>query len=343
MCEKEDGSDMSDVVTSKSPDSDAVVLSDTVSLSDSDPEDSVPHFDPEVVSSSSGDSSDEGDPAAPGRPEPAGPRGPFFQLKGTSTGFSSRSQSIFDCLESAAKLAMPSLGDDNLIDRTFVRPLPPASRKRDGGEDAPKARSKTPPDSSSSKAVPDYLVNPERWTKYSLEDVPETSSAKNAAVAQEYIETLQQRRKRSWAVDNQEPFTPAFNQDHSSSSGCRIVFSKPGRPLDAPGNPEGQGEGDDAPGAEEAPGRGRRGPLGEKEGGGKKEFGLLHLEEPEEEENDAGQERMAKPRERARKRKWAGEDRGDKAEALVAAVGFNASRKVNRKNFRKTVGRDEED
>ena len=44
--------------------------------------------------------------------------------------------------------------------------------------------------------VPDYLLHPERWTCYSLEDVPDSSDADNRAAAHQYLSGLQRRKER---------------------------------------------------------------------------------------------------------------------------------------------------
>ncbi|MGH0157182.1 UNVERIFIED_CONTAM: hypothetical protein FKN15_033159 [Acipenser sinensis] len=346
MSDKDDDGDARRVVPGKATDCDNTVLSDTISLSDSDPEDSTAPYDPEVEDLSSDESSDGDCSSVPLGSASAGTKEPF-QLKGTSSGFSFRSQSIFDSLGAAGKRAAPSLGDDDLSDGPFVRPLPPLAKKKDVEHGAPKPLS---------RAVPDYLAHPERWTKYSLEDVPETSNQRNTAVAQEFMGSLQKRKGESmdtresskmnycWvekyaiclilqrntavaqefmgslqkrkgeSMDTRESFSPAFNQENSSSaSGCRIVFSKPSRADDAAEKQE----------EEECEGRerGREDSV--------KKVGLLHLKELEDEvKADLKRKRV---------------DEGEGAGGLVAAVGFHSSRKINRKNIRKTVENQKED
>ncbi|MBN3280670.1 TSSC4 protein, partial [Polyodon spathula] len=307
MSGKDADGDARRAVPGKATDCDSTVLSDTISLSDSDPEDSTTPYDPEVEDLSSDESSD-GDcsPEEPARrfgSASAATKEPF-QLKGTSSGFSFRSQSIFDSLGAAGRCAAPSLGEDDLIDGPFVRPLPPLAKKEDAEHGAPRPLS---------RAVPDYLAHPERWTKYSLEDVPESSNQRNTAVAQDFMESLQKRKGES--MDTQESFSPSFNQENSSSaSGCRIVFSKPSRAADA------------AEKREECEGRERS--LEEEEEEVKK-VGLLHLKELDDEVKA----------DLKRKRADEGEGTGGRA----AAVGFHSSRKINRKNIRKTVENQKED
>ncbi|XP_061091485.1 U5 small nuclear ribonucleoprotein TSSC4 [Conger conger] len=313
MCDQENPSN----VALKNPvSSDAAELSDTSSLSDSDPEDSATHFRAEVENlSSSGDSSPDRAPlGACGR---SGPRKLPFQLQGGSADFSSRSQSIFACLESAAKLASPGLGEDNVIDGTFLRPMPllPQRKREEKREGVAGRPPPTPP--SSAAGVPESPTHSPRWTKYSLEDVPETSERKNSQVALEYIQGLQQRRRESQT--GEEPFVPAFNQDHSSRGDSKILFSRPGR------RDEGQAARDKA----------HEGCASE--GGKKKEVGLFHLEEPEEDP------KSAEPSKGPRKRNCAPEEEEEDDGQPQSAVGFNSGRKVNRKKFRRGGEQEEEE
>uniref|UniRef100_A0A673XRA5 Uncharacterized protein n=1 Tax=Salmo trutta TaxID=8032 RepID=A0A673XRA5_SALTR len=83
---------------------------------------------------------------------------PAFSLTGGSSSFSNRSRSIFDCLESAAKLSSSHLGQDNVIDGVFARPPPPPLLQsgKKYGEKVGELVSKPP----QKRGVPDYLVNP---------------------------------------------------------------------------------------------------------------------------------------------------------------------------------------
>ncbi|CAL9701285.1 unnamed protein product [Knipowitschia caucasica] len=133
-----------------------------------------------------------------------------FSLKGGSSSFSSRSHSIFDCLDSMAKMTSSNLGQDNVIDGVFARPLPPP----------PSRKTSHPPSNSpiptKKRGVPDYLVNPDRWTRYSLEDTAETSDQGNSRVAHQYLASLLQKKD--------EP----VNRD-SCNIHDKIIFSKPNR------------------------------------------------------------------------------------------------------------------
>ncbi|XP_020335177.1 protein TSSC4 [Oncorhynchus kisutch] len=311
MCEQEDHGDGG---RNKLSNSDAIKLTDNFSLSDSDPEERNESIDPEVEDLSSSDD-DEHQNSCPG----PGPKKPAFSLTGGSSSFSNRSRSIFDCLESAAKLSSSHLGQDNVIDGVFARPPPPPllpSGKK-YGEKVGELVSKPP----QKRGVPDYLVNPERWTRYDLEDVPETSDSKNSMVAQQYIQSLQQKEKESTMEDDpEEPFTPTFNQGQSSSSEHKIVFSRPSRPQK------------DESAEVNKPDRTKAG------------MGLCHLDD--EEEEGIGQAiAPQRPKESERKRKWT--PVGDAEGVLIdrkdqPSIGFVISRNIKRKNFRKVSEKEED-
>uniref|UniRef100_A0A3Q3IVZ3 U5 small nuclear ribonucleoprotein TSSC4 n=1 Tax=Monopterus albus TaxID=43700 RepID=A0A3Q3IVZ3_MONAL len=101
---------------------------------------------------------------------------PSFSLRGGSSAFSDRRHSIFDCLDSISPQTSSSTNQDHVTDGKFVRPEPPHPRRK---------TSQPPPTSpppQKKRGVPDYLVHPERWTRYSLEDVPETSDGDNSRI-----------------------------------------------------------------------------------------------------------------------------------------------------------------
>lgn len=284
---------------------DVIDLSDDASLSDSDPDESPQPLSRKVEELSS--SSDEGN-VQDGSDVAEGTS--MFKLTGGSCGFSYRSKSIFDHLDSAVKLASTPLAEDNVIDGTFARPAPPSPPMKPREPDRTKK-------ASSTKAVPDYLLHPERWTRYDLDDVPETSDLKNSQVAHEFIQGLHNRRRSQEATASS--FSPTFNQDHGSSSAHKIIFSKPSHAF----KDEGQN-------------------LHKVDRAKTKEVGLVHLDNEQEEE---GGGEMAALRHNLsldgeeKKRKWV--DEGNDEESKVSNVTFSSGRKVNRKNFRKTV--EEED
>ncbi|KAM8968827.1 protein TSSC4 [Sarcophilus harrisii] len=221
-----------------------------LSDSDSDDEDGLaaalaPGERPDLDTEAADEEEEEGDSPQPPPQPPTAPSRPFL-LRGTSPTFSLRSHSIFGGLEGAAR----PLGEP------FKRPLPP------------------PAPAPSRPPLPDYVAHPERWTKYSLHDVPETSDRSNRAVALEFLGDL---RRRAGAQSPAPPDTcsPSFNQDPSSRGAGRIVFTKPAKtgerkrppgdlrePGDEPvalghlgsaGGPEGEGEGEEPPRGREEP------------------------------------------------------------------------------------------
>ncbi|XP_036618940.1 protein TSSC4 [Trichosurus vulpecula] len=196
---------------------DCEATSDTGSLSDSD-SDLDSDWDGQEAGLSPGEplcleeaitSEDDEPPAEP--PQPAGSPARPFHLRGMSPTFSLRSRSIFEGLDGAARAPTP--GTPALADTaTFKRPLPPPGPLPRPG----------PPQ------VPDYVTHPERWTKYSLEDVPEGSDQSNHAVALQFLGDLK-RRAGGQSPAPQQSCAPSFNQDPSSRGAGRIVFTKPAK------------------------------------------------------------------------------------------------------------------
>ncbi|XP_059203421.1 U5 small nuclear ribonucleoprotein TSSC4 [Centropristis striata] len=135
-----------------------------------------------------------------------------FSLKGGNQAFSNRSHSIFECLDSVSQLASSSLKQDNITDRVFAHSL--SSR--------PNRKTSMPPPScptpAKKRGVPDYLVHPERWTHYSLEDV--NCDESNSKIAHQFLSSLQQRKEQ------QESRT-----DPDSNNKQKIIFSKPSKFL----------------------------------------------------------------------------------------------------------------
>uniref|UniRef100_A0A8C5TWP0 U5 small nuclear ribonucleoprotein TSSC4 n=1 Tax=Malurus cyaneus samueli TaxID=2593467 RepID=A0A8C5TWP0_9PASS len=233
MGDQEAGEPFLGIVADGARDYEGVLPSDTVSLSDSDSDDlglageaEVDTISPEEPSVDEGDFRTGETPSSSnsGRRSPVQP----FHLRGMSSTFSLRSQSIFDCLEEAAKLSVPSMPEDNVVDGRFKRPLPPTTVSSNvvpanmGKQTRPVQAAKTSP------AVPDYVAHPERWTKYSLEGVSESSDKTNRAVAMEFLGGLKKRGEQQSSA-SQDSYTPSFNQDPSSCGAGRIVFTKPAK------------------------------------------------------------------------------------------------------------------
>ncbi len=279
---------------------DAIELSDDLSLSDSD-SDEPTDFSRKVEDLSSS-SEDEDETPQHVLSVPGG--NPTFRLTGGSSNFCDRSKDIFAQLDSAAKLTSKDLGEDNILDGTFARPAPPSppqdAQMKCGGQETTK---KQPP----GKKLPDYLARPERWTHYTLEDTADTSDEKNSQIAHKFIRGLQDSRGSQ--KDLLETFTPAFNQDHGSTSENKIVFTKP-KIKDQSGSKLDHAK--------------------------KEEVELQHLDDRQ--ETDEGEDgplhhRFSPCENKEKKRKWGTEK--EEEDKKVSSVVFN-SKKVNR-NFRKTL------
>ncbi|XP_049748792.1 protein TSSC4 [Elephas maximus indicus] len=216
--------------------------SDTVSLSDSDSDLSLPgSAEVEALSPEGLHGEAEGDsgPDEPPSPPAGLPRAAVqpFHLKGMSSTFTQRSHDIFDCLEGVAHTGRGDSG-------SFKRPLaPPGQSPMEGpgrGDSGSFMQSLAPPGQPPMEdpgraiqspgpprvpSVPDYVTHPERWTKYSLEDVAEGSEQSNRATALAFLGS----RNLAESLD----YAPSFNQDPSSCGEGRIIFSKPGRAGEA--------------------------------------------------------------------------------------------------------------
>ncbi|PNJ16386.1 TSSC4 isoform 7, partial [Pongo abelii] len=161
--------------------------SDTVSLSDSDSDLSLPGgAEVEALSPVGLPGEEDSGPDEP----PSPPSGLLpatvqpFHLRGMSSTFSQRSRDIFDCLEGAARRAPFSVAHTSMSDNGgFKRPLAPSGRSPVEGL----GRAHQSPASPRVPPVPDYVAHPERWTKYSLEDVTEVSEQSNQAAALAFL------------------------------------------------------------------------------------------------------------------------------------------------------------
>ncbi|NXU53044.1 TSSC4 protein, partial [Turnix velox] len=230
MGDEDKGEPFLGIVAGDATDYEGVLPSDTVSLSDSDSDDlglaaegEVDTISPEEASVDDRDCSSGETPDSSNRSHKS-PVQPFH-LKGMSYTFSLRSQSIFDCLEDAAKLSVPSVSEDNVGGR-FKRPLSPARVSSNVFPESLGKQAKTVQAPRNSPAVPDYVTHPERWTKYSLDGVSDSTDKTNRAVAMEFLEGLKKRGKEQSSA-TQDNCTPYFNQDSSSCGAGRIVFTKP--------------------------------------------------------------------------------------------------------------------
>lgn len=201
--------------------------SDTISLSDSDSDLSLPGgaeveaLSPEGLPGEAQGDSGPDEPLTPHKGLPTVTVQPFH-LRGTSSTFSQRSHNIFDCLEGAARHAPPSVAQKGMGDSgVFKRPLAPSSQppaEGPGSASQSPVLVRVPP-------VPDYVAHPERWTKYSLEDVAEASEQSNRAAALTFL--------GSQSLAAPSDYVPSFNQDPSSCGEGRVIFTKPARASEA--------------------------------------------------------------------------------------------------------------
>lgn len=201
----------------------------TLSLSDSDPALS----DGAEVESVSAEEEEDDDDHRPegGHESPLQP----FTLKGTDVGFSQRSHGIFGTLLDLQKGS--SLSQYNIKGKQGVGcSSTPEDPDSDPSEQKEKTTSSSNTDRPSAKKrsapasrVPDYLTHPERWTKYSLEDVPDTSDRANRNTALNFLAELKhQKDAKGASSDTANPLS--YNQDSSSSGEGRILFTKPQKP-----------------------------------------------------------------------------------------------------------------
>ncbi|CAI5763264.1 Hypothetical predicted protein [Podarcis lilfordi] len=329
------------IVAGGAADYEGVLPSDTISLSDSDSDDfgfpgdaEVDTVSPEesLPSDDVGCRSDEsGDPLHSNQKSPVQP----FHLKGMSSSFSQRSQSIFDCLEGAAKRAVPSMAEDNVIDGRFKRPLPPPNISSKVAAESIGRQSKPPPAPKSSPAVPDYVAHPERWTKYSLDDVSESSDKTNRSIAMEFLEGMKKTRGEQRSA-SPESYTPSFNQDPSSSGAGRIVFTKPTKAgSDRKRAAAKENEEDKLSDANKEP---KESPPKKPKTQNKEEGVLDPLDIKEAEDW-----KQPKLEELSVQRVSGVDSSQEDEETVLGTMGFHGSKKRNRKHFRPKASNDEEE
>ncbi|XP_035746894.1 protein TSSC4 [Egretta garzetta] len=337
MGDQDAGEPFLEMAAGDAADYEGALPSDTVSLSDSDSDDlgladeaEVDTISPEEPSVDDGDCG-SGEPPDSSNSSHRSPVQPFH-LRGMSSTFSLRSQSIFDCLEEAAKLSVPSMPEDNVVDGKFKRPLPPTTVSGNVVPESLGKQAKPVQAPKTSPAVPDYVAHPERWTKYSLDGVSESSDKSNRAVAMEFLQGLKKRREeRSSAT--QDSYTPYFNQDPSSCGAGRIVFTKPAkRGVDGLEKKTTVGEDDKKHMKTDLKGKSlkKTDDLREED---KVELG--HLDSGSGKATEEEECMMAG--ELSTDSKLSARFSGAGEEPLVETVGFHCSKKKNRKNFRPKV------
>ncbi|XP_040265585.1 protein TSSC4 [Bufo bufo] len=205
---------------------------DTISLSDSDPESAD---EAEVTSLSPGEEEeDDEDDTRRGEEQKEQKSSVLpFTLKGGNARFSQRSHDIFGGLLGVQKSSPldrqnrkreVALSDDDDDDKEEI------SDSVSGGVEAAPVKP-TSKGSTSAKTVgptgrvPDYLSHPERWTKYSLENVPDTSDRTNRNTALNFLTELKHKKEAQEVP--KDASVCSFNQDSSSSGEGRILFSRP--------------------------------------------------------------------------------------------------------------------
>ncbi|XP_075043983.1 U5 small nuclear ribonucleoprotein TSSC4 [Mixophyes fleayi] len=223
----------------------------TLSLSESDPELSddaeVASLTPEEEEDDEEDSKQDGLQKSFDLP---------FTLKGTDASFSQRSLGIFGGLQDLQKSSPLAHRNVKQKRKIVASSLQEVARENSGSAEKSSAEKEAAPlstgragstsakpsapsgrPSAPSGRVPDYLEHPERWTKYSLEDVPDSSDRTNRSTALAFMTELQQRKEGKEAKEvPKKTSSLSFNQDSSSSGEGRILFTRP--------NKEGQGSKD---------------------------------------------------------------------------------------------------
>ncbi|XP_069421853.1 U5 small nuclear ribonucleoprotein TSSC4 [Ovis canadensis] len=313
------------------PDSEADTLPpDTGSLSDSDSDLSLPDGAGAAALSPGGLPGEASGDSGPDEP-PSPPRGlpteavQPFHLRGTSPTFSQRSHSIFDGLEGAARRALPAVAPASPGDGgSFRQLLTPSSQPAAGGPGRAAGgpgRAAGSPAAPRAPPVPDYVTHPERWTRYSLEDVAEASEQSNRAAALAFLGPQNLAAPGNCMLP--------FNQDPSSCGEGRLVFTKPARASEARPDrrrvPRKAGE----------PGRGDPGVPGAAGGEGPVE--LAHLARPGSPEAEewsglrGGLQEVGAPLGMAHAGSGC-------SPPLVETVGFHGSKKRSRDHFRSKGG-----
>ncbi|NXG46578.1 TSSC4 protein, partial [Psilopogon haemacephalus] len=343
MGDQEAGEPFLGIVAGGTTDYEGILPSDTVSLSDSDSDDLGLADEAEVDTISAEEASvDDGDCKSGEAPASldSSPRSPaqLFHLRGMSSTFSLRSQSIFDCLEEAAKSAVPSMPEDNVVDGRFKRPLPPSTVSGTTVPESLGKQAKPMQAPKTSPAVPDYVAHPERWTKYSLDGVSESSDKTNRAVAMEFLEGLKKRGEKQTSA-TQESYTPYFNQDPSSCGAGRIVFTKPAkRGVDGLEKKTSIGEDDKKHLKTDLKAKALRKTDDSRE---EDKVELRHLDSVS--GKAAEEEEYAMMGDLSAEGKLSARPSGTDEEPSTDTVGFHCSKKKNRKNFRPKVDNEEDE
>ncbi|KAM6949833.1 U5 small nuclear ribonucleoprotein TSSC4 isoform 1-T2 [Lycodopsis pacificus] len=320
MCDQKNGGDHGEMLNSD--DVDELSASD-----ESEPEElpSSAPFDPLLDDDDDDDGGGGGEEVEISAPAAEHKAQTPFSLRGGGSAFSNRSHSIFECLDSVARLASSSLTQDHVTDGVFTRPLPPRSRRK---MSQPTSSCPTP---AKKRGVPDYLVHPERWTHYNLEDVEETSDRDNRRAAHHFLSSLQQRKEQQES-----------KSDTSCNTQQKMVFSRPSalpkeQPADKPSAVGGKEKATRLRHLEEEDEEGR-----EKEMAGERRTDQS-VEKAEERARDEEKDTtgaMGPPEEKKRVQKEKQEEE-EKEEIEEANPAFTPFKKTKRMNYRKSSGQED--
>ncbi|XP_063870111.1 U5 small nuclear ribonucleoprotein TSSC4-like isoform X2 [Scylla paramamosain] len=154
-----------------------------------------------------------------------------FKLKSGDTEFNTRVDALFSSLQTAAKDLEPQLKrkheeeaeqeeeeeeetEDSREKQPFRRPQgrPPLWRGRGGG----RGRGRGGPRNS----TPDYIKNPQKWTRYNMHDTHVLSDSENKREGLRLLADLEARTDKDKAVADQD-------MDTEEDSCPKIIFKKP--------------------------------------------------------------------------------------------------------------------
>lgn len=155
----------------------------------------------------------------------------LFSINGSNNEFTQRQKNVFDQLNTIAYNKVDTKEDDsvpdtehvNVIDRTQKR-ITKQFRGRESIFKRPHV-----PVRNLSKKIPDYCLNPHKWTKYSLEDVPneDMSERGNTAAAVSFLKELADRREKTEDTDEPETSKIVFRKNLLNSSNIRTAQFDP--------------------------------------------------------------------------------------------------------------------
>uniref|UniRef100_A0A6V7HV73 U5 small nuclear ribonucleoprotein TSSC4 n=1 Tax=Bracon brevicornis TaxID=1563983 RepID=A0A6V7HV73_9HYME len=152
-----------------------------------------------------------------------------FTLKGGDSSFAGRQKDLFEKLSQAEKACnkdQPSTDYPDVEQLRCRRQPPPGKRRRTEtrqfkGQESIFKRPDLPSPFLKKNTIPDYVKNPHKWAKYSLEDVSEDdmSDKKNTETALAFLNELRARRLKE-AEGNEMDV-----DDNPSTS--KVSFKKP--------------------------------------------------------------------------------------------------------------------